>query len=76
MRHDAREPKHHGGAWRDTLIDAAMFREWIVNVGQRPAVSRLAHLVVELCKRLASSGYAENVFEMPLNGNRLASQSA
>ena len=21
--------------WRDTLIDAAMFREWIVNVGQR-----------------------------------------
>ena len=27
--------------WRDTLIDAAMFREWIVNIGQRPAPSGL-----------------------------------
>jgi CRP-like cAMP-binding protein len=33
--------------WRDTLIDAAMFRDWIVNVGQRPAPSRLAHIIVE-----------------------------
>src|SRR5947208_927808 len=29
--------------WRETLIDAAVFREWIVNVGRRPAVNRLAH---------------------------------
>ena len=28
--------------WRDTLIDAAMFREWIVNVGQRPAPVQIA----------------------------------
>jgi CRP-like cAMP-binding protein len=53
--------------WRDTLIDAAIFREWIVNVGQRPATSRLAHVVLELRERLAVIGRARSdTFEMPL----------
>jgi len=26
--------------WRETLIDAAIFREWIVNLGSRDAYSR------------------------------------
>src|ERR1043166_1078471 len=30
--------------WRETLVDAAIFREWIVNVGRRRAGARLAHL--------------------------------
>ena len=42
--------------WRDTLIDAALFREWICNVGRREAASRLAHLVVEVYERLAAVG--------------------
>src|SRR5262249_13914996 len=53
--------------WRDTLIDAAMFREWIVNVGQRAAPARLAHLMVELRERLRVIGRVEGKsFEMPL----------
>jgi CRP-like cAMP-binding protein len=53
--------------WRDTLIDAAMFREWIVNVGQRPAPARLAHVMVELRERLKVIGRVKaNRFEMPL----------
>jgi CRP-like cAMP-binding protein len=53
--------------WRDTLIDAAMFREWIVNVGQRPAPARLAHVMMELRERLRVIGRIEgNSFEMPL----------
>jgi CRP-like cAMP-binding protein len=53
--------------WRDSLIDAAIFREWIVNVGQRPATSRLAHVVLELRERLAVIGRARgDTFEMPL----------
>jgi CRP-like cAMP-binding protein len=53
--------------WRDTLIDSAIFREWIVNVGQRPATSRLAHVVLELRKRLAVMGRVRGgTFEMPL----------
>jgi CRP-like cAMP-binding protein len=58
--------------WRDTLIDSAIFREWIVNVGQRPATSRLAHTVVELRRRLASTGKpAGDTFEMPLTQEQI-----
>ncbi len=58
--------------WRDTLIDAAIFREWIVNVGQRPAASRLAHTVVELRHRLAVTGRASgDTFEMPLTQEQI-----
>ena len=58
--------------WRDTLIDAAIFREWIVNVGQRPAASRLAHTAVELRRRLAVMGRAAgDTFEMPLTQEQI-----
>ena len=59
--------------WRDTLIDSAIFREWIVNVGQRPAASRLAHTVVELRRRLAITGRATgDTFEMPLTQEQIS----
>lgn len=58
--------------WRDTLIDAAMFREWIVNVGQRPAPARLVHVMAELRARLRLIGRAEgNSFEMPLTQEQI-----
>src|SRR3954451_8427493 len=49
-------PKVAQALWRDTLTDAAIFREWICNVGQRSAYSRLAHLVLELFTRLKVIG--------------------
>jgi len=53
--------------WRETLIDAAMFREWIVNVGRRSAVVRLAHLLSEIATRLRRKGLAaEDRFELPM----------
>ncbi|WP_225668292.1 Crp/Fnr family transcriptional regulator [Bradyrhizobium hereditatis] len=58
--------------WRDTLIDAAMFREWIVNVGQRPAPARLAHVVMELRRRLAVTKRAEAAaIEFPLTQEQI-----
>jgi CRP-like cAMP-binding protein len=58
--------------WRDTLIDAAMFRDWIVNVGQRPAPSRLAHIVIELRERLKVIGQVQGArFEMPLTQEQI-----
>jgi CRP-like cAMP-binding protein len=58
--------------WRDTLIDSAIFREWIVNVGQRPAPNRFAHMIVELRERLAVIGKVEgNEFDMPLTQEQL-----
>lgn len=58
--------------WRDTLIDAAIFREWIVNVGQRSAPQRVAHIIVELRDRLAVIGrVAGHAFDMPLTQEQL-----
>lgn len=44
-------PRVAEALWRDTLIDSAIFREWICNVGQRDAISRLAHLILEIYTR-------------------------
>ena len=58
--------------WRDTLIDAAMFREWIVNVGQRPAPARLVHVMIELRERLRIIGRVDGAsFEMPLTQEQI-----
>ena len=58
--------------WRDSLVDAALFREWIVNVGQRPALNRLAHTIVELRERLKIIGrVADNQFDMPLTQEQI-----
>jgi CRP-like cAMP-binding protein len=42
--------------WRETLIDASIFREWVVNVGRRSAAARIAHLLCELALRLRAAG--------------------
>jgi CRP-like cAMP-binding protein len=57
--------------WRDSLIDAAVFREWIVNVGQRPAPARLAHVIVELWERLKVIGRGGNTIDIPLTQERI-----
>ena len=59
--------------WRDTLIDAAIFREWIVNVGQRPAPARLVHILLELRQRLSvvSARPEAADFEFPLTQEQI-----
>jgi CRP-like cAMP-binding protein len=42
--------------WRDTLIDAAIFREWMVGMGRRDAPSRIAHLICELFTKMRAVG--------------------
>jgi CRP-like cAMP-binding protein len=46
--------------WRDTLIDAANFREWMVGMGRRSAIERIAHLFCELYVKLQAVGLAKN----------------
>ena len=67
-----RSPRVAEMFWRDTLIDSAMFREWIVNVGQRPAPARLAHVMIELRERLRLIGRVDgDSFEMPLTQEQI-----
>jgi len=42
--------------WRETLIDAAIFREAITNNSSRPVMSRMAHLFCELYYRARAVG--------------------
>ena len=59
--------------WRETLIDAAIFREWIVNVARRPANRRLAHFILETRRRLQLVGLArDGQFELPMTQADLA----
>ncbi len=54
----SRHPRLPGVFWRETLIDAAIFREWMVGMGRRKAPSRIAHLLCELYVKLESVGLA------------------
>ena len=59
--------------WRDTLIDAAMFREWMIGLGRRSAYQRIAHLLCELQMRLKAVGLAgEKGYDLPVTQNELA----
>lgn len=59
--------------WRDTLIDAAIFREWVTNIGQRPAYSRLAHVICEVAWRLRARGLGSpEYFRFPVTQTHLA----
>jgi CRP-like cAMP-binding protein len=66
-------PRIGRAMWVDTLIDASIFREWIVNVGQRDARSRLAHLFCEFARRLEVAGMgSDDGYELPMTQEQLA----
>jgi CRP-like cAMP-binding protein len=55
------------------LVEASIFREWVLNVGRRDARMRLAHLLCELGVRLDAEGLAENYgYELPMTQEQLA----
>ncbi|WP_336492621.1 Crp/Fnr family transcriptional regulator, partial [Methylobacterium nigriterrae] len=50
-----------------TLVDEATLREWLMNVGGRSALERIAHLFCELLLRLQAVGLATgDNYELPL----------
>jgi CRP-like cAMP-binding protein len=53
--------------WLNTLVDAAIHRNWIVAMGRLPAVNRMAQLVCEIYVRLEVVELARNLyFDFPL----------
>ena len=62
-----RYPALAAAFWRDTLIDAAIFREWIANIGRRNAYQRLAHMFCEMEMRLMAVGLSSKTsYDLPL----------
>lgn len=59
--------------WRETLVDASIFREWLLNVGRREAPGRMAHLLCEFLVRLKVVGLVQDhTFNLPITQGELA----
>lgn len=58
--------------WRDTLVDGSIFREWILNVGQRDARQRISHLLCEIALRQEEAGLCEGPsYEWPMTQEQI-----
>jgi CRP-like cAMP-binding protein len=66
-------PRVTQALWWEALVNIAIQREWTVNVGQRTAYERIAHLLVELFLRLKSVKLTQgDSCDFPLTQNDLA----
>ena len=68
--------EHRGLAnalWWATLVDEAISREWLVNIGRREAEHRVAHLICEMMLRSRAVGLTDDdSFDLPLTQEELA----
>jgi CRP-like cAMP-binding protein len=60
--------------WRETLIDASIFREWMVSIGRRDAYSRIAHILCEMLVRTRAVGLTvdNHICDFPISQSRIA----
>lgn len=66
------QPRITRALWWASLVDAGTLREWLVNMGQRPAEQRIAHLFCELHARLNAVGLVKSDgFDFPLTQHEL-----
>lgn len=69
----AERPMVGQAMWMDTLVEASIAREWILNVGQRDARSRISHLLCEFALRLKLAGLGEDsLYDLPMTQQQLA----
>lgn len=68
----ARHPAVGEAFWRDCMVDAAILSQWVVNMGRRDAVGRMAHLLCETATRQGVRESRSNCFGFPLTQNQIA----
>ncbi|WP_454621540.1 Crp/Fnr family transcriptional regulator [Bradyrhizobium cenepequi] len=72
----AEYPRIVTALWWESLVDAAIQREWTLNLGQRTALERMAHLLCELFFRLRLAGLTnDDSCDFPLTQADLADAS-
>lgn len=65
-------PTINQALWRGGLIEASIFREWILNIGRRDSRERMAHLLCEISARLEAAGLARKLtYELPMTQEQL-----
>lgn len=59
--------------WSSTLVDQAILREWVLNVGRRNAYERVGHLLCEMHFRMKRVGLVEDGrLSLPVTQHELA----
>ncbi|MEG3170615.1 Crp/Fnr family transcriptional regulator [Sphingomonas sp. ZB1N12] len=65
-------PKIRHALWLDILTDASISREWLLNIGQRNALERVAHLICEMALRQDAAGISKStIYEWPMTQEQL-----
>jgi CRP-like cAMP-binding protein len=58
--------------WRDSLVDASIFREWVLNVGRRDGKMRIAHMLCEFVARCQAAGLGSaDSFHLPMTQEQI-----
>lgn len=66
-------PRLHEAFLRETMIEASVAREWVLNLGRRTAQEALAHLLCEICLRFDALALApDGKYPFPLKQQHLA----
>jgi len=56
-----------------SLVEASIYREWVVNIGRRDSRTRMGHLLCEFAARLEAQGLADEYrYELPMTQEQLA----
>lgn len=59
--------------WRDSVVDAGVFRQWLTSVGRRSARQRVVHLICEMFTRMERLGLADgDHFSFPVTQHQFA----
>ena len=67
-----RHPAIGKALWREALVEASLFREWITNIGRRDARARVAHLLCELAVRHEAAELgSRRSFELPMTQEQI-----
>ena len=68
-----KSPQIARALWWSTLVDEAVLRAWIANIGRREAYQRVGHILCELHVRLENIGLTNGAqFELPVTQEELA----
>jgi len=73
LRISDERPRLARALWWATLVDEAVLRQWVVNVGRRTAYERVAHVLWELFLRMRVIGAVNGQsFDLPLTQQEIA----
>ncbi|MBV9783446.1 MAG: Crp/Fnr family transcriptional regulator [Acidisphaera sp.] len=66
-------PSIAAALWREIVVEASIFREWMVSLGRRSAYQRVAHLLCEIGLKLEMAGHGtRSEYEFPVTQSELA----